>query len=275
MIKLATSTGVMILAIIAVSGVAIFTNIDTFFGTSDSSVSKAGHSALFMSNVEVIQRDGSGNIIAYRQGGNHIVASGMEIIARQVFGEGNNPTPGSPTGSEGPTVSNNTNFTFGWGGTVKYMEIGNGTGASIPSATAVCGIGAVPGPTGTVLGWNNQSLECPLSVAFGCARELAVIQRHNSTEDPTGPVLPTDAAQINMTAVATFSGGSNCAADNIGEAGIWTNGTADDINGGPIYSDPPVREAGNNMFARNTFGTVNLSTSDSLELTWKFTFTDS
>jgi len=268
--KIAMNTGVMILAIIAVSGVTIFTNMDTFFGTSDSSVSKAGHSALFMSNVEVIQRDGSGNIIAYRQGGNHIVATGMEIIARQVFGEGANPTPGSPTGSEGPTVSNNTNFTNGWGGTVKYMEIGNGTGASIPSTTAVCGIGAVPGPTGTILGWNNETLECPLSVAFGCARELAVIQRHNSTEDPTGPVTPTDAAQINMTAVATFSGGSFCAADNIGEAGIWTDSAS-----GPIYSDPPVKTGGNNMFARNTFGTVNLSTSDSLELTWKFTFTDS
>jgi len=258
----------MILAIIAVSGVAILTNLDTFYGTTDTNVSKAGHSALFMSNVEVIQRDGAGNIIAYRQGANHIVASGMEIIARQVFGNGSNPIAGPPVGNEAPTVSNNTNMTYGWGGQVRFMEIGNGTGASIPSATAVCGTGAVPGPSGTVLGWNNQSLECPLSVAFGCARELAVIQRHNSTEDPT-PAM-SDAAQINMTAVATFSGGSNCAADNIGEAGIWTNGTF-----GPIYSDPPVREGGNNMFARNTFGTVNLSTSDSLELTWKFTFTDS
>jgi len=151
------------------------------------------------------------------------------------------------------------------------MEIGNGTGASVPFVVATCGTGAAGG--GPILGFDNKSLECPLSVSFGCARELAVIQRFNATEDPTGPVLPTDAAQINMTAVATFSGGSNCAANNIGEAGIWTNVTADNINGGPIYGEP--REGGNNMFARNTFGTVNLSTSDSLELTWKFTFTDS
>jgi len=268
--KIATTTGVMILAIIAVSGVAIFTNLDTFYGTSDTNVSKTGHSALFMSNVEVIQRDGSGNIIAYRQGANHIVESGMEIIARQVFGPGANPTVGSPVSPTPATQSNNTNRTNGWGGLVQYMEIGNGTGASaVGPTTQRCGIGATGQPTypGPILGFNNQSLECPLSVAFNCARELAVIQRFNATEDP-GPFPPTDAAQINMTAVATFSGGSNCAANNIGEAGIWTNATD-----GPQYGD--AREQGNNMFARNTFGTVNLSTSDSLELTWKFTFTDS
>ena len=263
--KIATNTGVMILAIIAVSGVAIFTNLDTFYGTSDTSVSKAGHSALLISNVEVVQRDGSGNIIAYRQGGNHIVASGMEIIARQVFGDGANPVVGSPQGDEASTISNNTNNTFGWGGTVEYMEIGNGTGASV-NQVQDCGTGAAGG--GPILGWNNETLECPLSVAFTCARELAVIQRFNATEDPS-PAM-SDAAQINMTAVATFSGAASCAADNIGEAGIWTV-----LASGPIYSDPPVKTGGNNMFARNTFGTVNLSTSDSLELTWKFTFTDS
>ena len=160
MIKLATNTGVMILAIIAVSGVAIFTNIDTFYGTSDSSVSKAGHSALFMSNVEVVQRDGSGNIIAYRQGGNHIVDSGMEIIARQVFGDGASPQSGNPSAAS-PTVSNNTNNTFGWGGTVEYMEIGNGTGASTNQVSR-CGTGQAGG--GPILGWDNNTLECPLVI---------------------------------------------------------------------------------------------------------------
>jgi len=274
--KIATNTGVMILAIIAVSGIAIFTNLDTFYGTSDTNVSKAGHSALFMSNVEVVQRDGAGNIVAYRQGGNHIVASGMEIIARQVFGNGSNPTPGSPPPlGVADNISNNTNLTRGWGGQVQWMEIGNGTGASAvgPSAArCLTGDTGLPQYLGPILGFNNQSLECPLSYYFDCARQLAVIHRFNATADPT-PAVPADpAAQINMTAVATFSGGSNCAAKNIGEAGIWTNGTAD-INEGPRYGD--AREGGNNMFARNTFGTVNLSTSDSLELTWKFTFTDS
>jgi len=259
------NTGVMILAIIAVSGVAIFTNLDTFYGTSDTNVSKTGHSALLISNVEVIQRDASGSIIAYRQGDNHIVASGMEIIARQVFGPGFNPQTGSPTAAPAGQ-SNNTNATTGnggWGGRVQWMEIGNGTGLSLNNVQN-CGAGPDP-----ILGWNNESLECPLSVApLLCARQQAVIQRFNATEDPTGPP---DAAQINMTAVATFAGvvgPTGCDTDSIGEAGIWTNSSA-----GPQYGD--AREGGNNMFARNTFGTVNLSDSDSLELTWKFTFTDS
>ena len=265
------NTGVMILAIIAVSGVAIFTNLDTFYGTSDTNVSKTGHSALLISNVEVIQRDASGNIIAYRQGDNHIVASGMEIIARQVFGAGFNPTVGSPVSPTPVGQSNNTNFTGpggegGWGGRVQWMEIGNGTGAS-DGVTQDCTLGGGPD-----LGWNNETLECPLSIApLLCARQQAVIHRFNATEDPSGPVLPTDSAQINMTAVATFAGvvgPTGCDTNNIGEAGIWTNATA-----GPQYGD--LREGGNNMFARNTFGTVNLSDSDSLELTWKFTFTDS
>jgi len=203
----------MILAIIAVSGVVIYTNLDAFT-TNTTEVSKAGHSALFMSNVEVVQRDGAGNIVAYRQGANHIVDSGMEIIARQVFGPGANPSAVPVDASA--TQSNNTNVTGGWGGRVQFMEIGNGTGASI-SGVADCGPGAAGG--GPVLGWDNKTLECPLSVAFGCARELAVIHRFNATEDPTGPVLPTDAAQINMTAVATFSGGALCAFNN--RTNIW------------------------------------------------------
>jgi len=53
--------------------------------------------------------------------------------------------------------------------------------------------------------------------------------------------LPTDAAQINMTAVATFAGAvgpAGCDTTQIGEAGIWTNATA-----GPQYGD--AREGGN------------------------------
>jgi len=256
----------MILAIIAVSGVAIFTNLDTFYGISDTNVSKSGHSALLISNVEAIVTDSSGNIIAYRQGGNHIVASGMEIIARQVFGAGFNPQVGSPSAAPAGQ-SNNTNYTGaggGWGGRVQWMEIGNGTGAS-DLVTQDCSLGGGPD-----LGWNNETLECPLSIApLLCAREQAVIHRFNATEDPS-PAM-SDAAQINMTAVATFAGvvgPTGCDTNNIGEAGIWTNATA-----GPQFGD--LREQGNNMFARNTFGTVNLSDSDSLELTWKFTFTDS
>jgi len=246
------------LAIIAVSGVTLFFTFDEIIA-SDSKTSKTSNGMLFVGNVEAVKRDGAGNIVAYRQGDNHIVLGGMELIARQVFG---NSCQG------GCGTSNNTNTTgvddithnFG-GGVVEYMSIGNGS--ALGDCTTV---GAPPTP---VLGFDNTTLECPLfNLASNCLRELALITRENATEKPTGPG---DQAQINLTAIATFSGGggNSCAAQNIGEAGLWNN-----ITGGPgLYSGGP--EANNVMFARNTFGTVNLSTSDSLELTWKFTFTDS
>jgi len=253
--KLAMNTGVIMLAIIAVSGVTILFNFDEIF-TPINETSKAGTGSLLVGNVEVVQRDSTGNIIAYRQGSNHIVLGGMEIIARQVFG------PGAAT-------SNNTNSTgeqggiggtnYG-GGTVQYMSIGNGTFAG--DCLDAGGVGTAP-----VLGFDNMTLECPLfDLATVCLREQAVINRFNASD-----TIPSSlAAQLNLTAVATFSGAApnECAAQNIGEAGIWQN-----ITGGPNYYTLG-QETGNVMFARNTFGTVNLSISDSLELTWKFTFTD-
>jgi len=237
------------LAIIAVSGVTILFNFDEIF-TPINETSKAGTGSLLVGNVEVVQRDSTGNIIAYRQGSNHIVLGGMEIIARQVFG------PGAAGGNNTNSTGEQGLLNFG-GGTVQYMSIGNGTFAG--DCTSV--------GTNPVLGFDNTTLECPLfDLATICLRETAVITRFNATD--TNP--PTGAAQLNLTAVATFSGAApnSCAAQNIGEAGIWTNQT-----GGPNYY-VLGQETGNMMFARNTFGTVNLSISDSLELTWKFTFTD-
>ena len=106
--KLATNTGVMILAIIAVSGISLYFNVDTLFSqASKDSQTHAG--ALMLGNVEVVVKDESGNIIAYRQGSNHIVATGMQLIAQQVFGN---------TGG-----GNNSNVTGG--GYIEWMEIGN------------------------------------------------------------------------------------------------------------------------------------------------------
>jgi len=251
MIQLATSTGVLILAIIAVSGIAIFTNFDTLFPASDTKISTVGHSALMVSNVEVIKRDGAGNIVAYRQGSNHIVLGGMELISRQVFGTGG----GNNTNSSG---LDGTSRNYG-GGLVRFMSIGNGSDGG--DCSSVGG--------GVNLGFDNMTLECPLfDLAPSCLRETAVITRFNATEQPTA----TDQAQINITAVALFSGGgaNSCAADNIAEAGIWNT-----LAGGPDFYGPTGPVAGNLMFARNSFGSVDLSVSDSLELTWKFTFTDS
>ena len=245
--ELATNTRVIMLAIVAVSGVAILLNFDELIA-SDSNTSTTATGSMLVGNVEVVKRDGAGNIVAYRQGGNHIVLTGMEIIARQVFA----------CGAVGCNNTNDTGLGFG-GGQVRYMSIGNGSNGG--DCTTV--------GTGPVLGFDNQTLECPLSVSQDCLRQEAEIDRRNATD--TNPA--TGAAQLNITAVATFSGGSNCDAQEIGEAGIWQNSTASLAGGGPdFYGGGP--DANNLMFARNTFGTVNLSTSDSLELTWKFTFTD-
>ncbi len=253
--KLATNTGVIMLAIVAVSGVSLFFNFDEIF-TPDNKISKSG--AMIIGNVEVVKTDEAGNIVAYRQGDNHIVLGGMELIARQVFG--NSAGGSNNTNSTGFNGTHN----FG-GGTVKYMSIGNGSFGGITGADCVT-VG-----TGPVLGFRNATLECPLiNAEETCLRQNAVITRFNATHQPGAPA--DDGAQLNLTAVATFSGAgspNSCAATNIGEAGIWNN-----ITGGPDYYVNGT-EAGNVMFARNTFGSVNLSTSDSLELTWKFTFTDS
>ena len=64
-------------------------------------------------------------------------------------------------------------------------------------------------------------------------------------------------AAVNITAVAEFNG-AQCASNDIQEAGIWNH---------------PTHGQGE-LFARNTFGNVDLTTSDRLELTWLFTFTD-
>jgi len=232
--KLATNTGVMILAIIAVSGISLYFNVDTLFSqASKDSQTHAG--ALMVGNVQVVVKDESGNIISYRQGSNHIVATGMQLIGQQVFGSG--------------ASGNNSNVTGG--GYIEWMEIGNGSG------TGTCS--DPPGPP--VLGWNNETLECPL---LTCNRVQAEINRFTVTE------APTDKAQINMTAIATFDGGSGCDGISIDEAGFWNNLTSD-----AAIAWPNPAPVDNRMFARNTFGSVTLSAADQLELTWKFTFTDS
>ena len=247
------------LALVAISGVSLFLNFDEIL-TPDNKISTSG--ALMTGNVEVVKRDGAGNIVAYRQGDNHIVLGGMELIARQVFGNAH-------------TSGNNTNSSFYddaipgaernyGGGVVQYMEIGNGSNSSTDCQTT----GGGPN-----LGFDNMTLECPLyliNTPDPCLRQLAIINRLNATEEPP---TPSDSAQLNMTAVATFSGATpnSCAANFIGEAGIWTNASV----GPSLYDNTTANFYDDNlMFARNTFGTVNLSTADSLELTWKFTFTD-
>ena len=244
--KLATNTGVIMIAIVAISAGAITLNLDQFTGSNG--VNKSG--ALMVTNVEAVVKDEAGNIIAYRQGDNHIVGSGMVLLAQQTFGPG---VGGAP-------ASNNTNSTtppHTLSGQVRFMEIGNGNGT-----------GNCPGAAGApILGWDNTTLECPIAT---CARQPAIIYRHDPT-NPSGGLGINSHAQLNVTAIATFAGSQGCNGLSIDEAGIWTN-QSQFLS--PSYANGPA-PIDNRMFARNTFGSVNLSTSDSLELTWRFTFTDS
>ena len=203
-----------------------------------STVEPSVSGMLLTGNVEVVVRDGDGNVKAIRQGDNHIVLDGMSIIASQVF------VGGGPDGA--PGFDNNTNTTTSTeGGTVRFMLIGNGTAAP---------------------DFDDTSLIEPIRIVdVDCGSVDAEFERRTAREAATqgGP----DAAQVNITARATFYGGVDggsgsfdCAALQIHEAGIYQNSTV----------------AGNgDMFARNTFGNVDLTSSDSLELTWRFTFTDS
>ena len=252
------NTGVIMIAIVAISAGAISLNLDQITGYNG--LQKTG--ALMVTNVEAIVRDEAGNIIAYRQGDNHIVATGMILLAQQTFG----------VGVGGAPASNNTNGTGDpVSSQVRFMEIGNGNGTQVCTGAA--------GPP--ILGWFNETLECPIST---CARQPAIIYRHDPT-NPSGGAGINSHAQINVTAIATFAGSAGCNGLSIDEAGIWNNVSqaygANEISynrapggcGGP--SDLCPAPIDNRMFARNTFGSVNLSTSDSLELTWRFTFTDS
>ena len=116
------------------------------------------------------------------------------------------------------------------------------------------------GNSSTVPAWEDTNLGCALETAVSCGgtnraacvRELSRVNNQSATAVGAGPN-----AQINVTAIATFDG-LDCFSNTIQEAGIWNHPT---VNTG-------------HMFARNTFGSVTLTTTDSLELTWKFTFTD-
>jgi len=64
---------------------------------------------------------------------------------------------------------------------------------------------------------------------------------------------------VTVTATIDAAADNDCAVVGIDEAGLFNDGT----------------ESTGKMFARNTFTAVTLTTSDSLDLTWAFTFTDS
>jgi hypothetical protein len=136
----------------------------------------------------------------------------------------------------GGNHTNSTSGAFGW------MNIGNQSApAPAPGDTELACALISAGSGGAPCGSDR-----PL-----CAAQLSEIN-HKTAYNNGG------FSRMNITAIATFDG-AVCNSANIQEAGMWNNATT---------------AAGGEMFARNTFGSVTLTTTDSLELTWRFTFTD-
>ena len=257
-------------AIGVLSTIALLVSVGAIYSISfESALSNQSSgpigAAFLTGNVKVTHFDPSGQVIGYRQGTNHITATGMAIIMGQVF-TGVNETmhdgydPGYP--SPWRAVPGFTNMS----GTVGYMEIGTGGDQDGPAAEDYI----------NRLRWNNTDIIAPV---LGAAKPLCVRQNadiDNSTQleahtapnrcnfDTTHPAGHNGdaavlcAAQMNVTATSQFAG-DDCDVNGIDEAGIFTH--QDGSEG--------------LMFARNTFGSVNLMMGDTLQLEWEFTFKDS
>jgi len=219
------------LVIAAIGGTFAFSQTIDLFGYDKPSPDRAA--AFITGNVKVTQFDGDGNVIAYRSGQNHIVETGMEVIMGQIFNTVNDTytTPSRP---------------------ISHMAIGdNGEWRLL---------------------YNDTEIRSPLETGgFPLCVRATLVTVENSTFSGGGPstswgpefdpgtcTAPLCAAQMNITASASFSG-MFCNAPSIDEAGIYTDGT---LGAGA-------------MFARNTFGEVTLNMLDTLQLDWEFTFTDS
>lgn len=146
--------------------------------------------ALMTGNVKITQYDEDGNVIAFRQTDNHIVAGGMEIIMQQVFHDINTTAPFPVAGSKG---------------TVNFMEIGTGGENKLL--------------------YNDTDIFGPIG---GCARQDAAITNVSSHKAPddckiTDPTGNSCFARMNVTAMASFSGMQCSGALDIDEAGMFND----------------------------------------------------
>ena len=150
--------------------------------------------AFLTGNVKVKQIDETGNIIAYRQSDNHIVANGMKVIIGQVFNKVNE-TYAIPVRS------------------VTHMEIGDGGEQALYA---------------NQLRWNNTQLASSL-VGAGCLRdEIDLDNSSNVIPHHAGSTSCTSAincfARFNVTLESSFSG-ATCGFPSIDEAGVFTDST--------------------------------------------------
>ena len=234
----------IIVALIAVSAGATFAVSQNIALQSLGYNTPSPESGAFMTgHVEAIVRDNDGVIKAYRQADNAIVTVGLESLADQLFFEYYDSGAGLIAGQ-----NNHTNST---GGRFGYMNIGNRTDAADALDTGLKCALLTAGSNGCAPGGASES-----SNRGACVGVTSKIWNTQAVKRSD-----TGAAQINVTAIATFDG-TDCYSNAIREAALWNNSTS------------PAPAPKGQMFARNTFGSVTLTTTDSLELTWRFTFTD-
>ena len=245
-----TSIGVLATVMVLASVAGIYAiSYDSGLG----SFSEPSQSAMFLGNVKVTHLDENGDVIGYRHGSNHITMGGMNIIMGQVFSYKNQ------------TYSDRGANQFNVTGRVSHMQVGFGGEQGV-------------GNYATHLAWNNTDIQTPVGDVGGAGgvckriRINAPLANTSATNFP-GPVdadMPHRAdtlcdprsqcaARMNFTAIASFAG-DRCGgtAGTIDEAGIFTGANA----------------VGDQMFARNTFGSVVLGAMDTLQLEWEFSFKD-
>jgi len=214
------------LVIVAIGGTFALSQTTDLFGLDTPSPDRTG--AFLVANVKVTQFDGDGNVIAYRTGSNHIVEHGMEVIMGQIFNTVNDTydTPSRP---------------------ISHMAIGTDGEWRLL--------------------YNDTEMREPVFLTLpACDRKvLSAVVNSTAPGSPDGPTAsptscsaPGCAAQMNITASASFLG-LDCAIASIDEAGIYTE---------QVFGTGA-------MFARNIFGEVTLNMLDTLQLDWEFTFTDS
>jgi len=263
--KLAKPAIGVLASVVLLASVGILYAISFESSVSSQVTGLPAGTALFATNVKITKFNEDGDVTAIRQGTNHITNTGMSIIMGQVFG-GFDENVATDLGTHGingsyarsPTGDFVTNVT----GRVAYMEIGT--------------LGEDTWPTR--LKYNNTGLALEVGTAGALNCEKVRVDISNSTQgnahgspsscvnlDATAGVGSARlcSARMNVTATAQFQG-ANCAINSIDEAGIFTSSAAA-CNGGACGM----------MFARNTFGSVNLGPLDTLQLEWEFTFTDS
>jgi len=260
--KLTTPTIGVLSTIIILASVGAFYAGPVITDLSLTESSGPSGAAFMVGNVKVTHFDKDGQVLGYRQGTNHITANGMMVIMGQVFYGVNGSL------LAGPSPDNVS-------GTVRWMEVGTGGDTEFPFL--------IPRDYDNALRWNDTNIVEPIPglspSGFKCLRVSAVIG--NTTQGPANTAPEscnseypatydgTSGAHLcnarhNVTATADFDG-RDCQIDGIDEAGIFT--TQDGSTG--------AGNSGGTMFARNTFGSVNLGPLDTLRLEWEFTFTDS